>query len=466
MLLQLALLLPGIPCSGQSTPNSQSQETTFIPFFHKKDQKLVHFQTFYKKDLDGNHTLLMIRGGREPLEPSNFFGETEDEWLGLFLVKPAEPDWVCELTMLPYSGSLDLVERAVEKSIVLHQNDHPYGFTRELKFFFSTQSGQVLKRFEYSSLPVEQILELNDQLYFVIGAPLDFKADIRQLKWWQHREKKIVARLDGDRLIVVSETERDSLLTRAKKERVPGRWNFTGHREFVEAPRQYRPFGAQGLFTATVVVSSRNRVFENVEGIAEKDGTGFKLYRLPKTTLEELAKADPLNDWTGLDYDPLAEEGIGPYQIVGNRFWFGKTFYHAEGFTGTGGFGYFDANERRYVLFRPPAIIPWSVSALLVEANNVWLGLVGRTEGAEYLAGLMRYDRDTGQVEKFQFIASGCASATRFCSYEVITQIKRQRDSLYLATHHGLLIFRNNQLTRYTFEPTINGRIEVHKITP
>ena len=119
-----------------------------------------------------------------------------------------------------------------------------------------------------------------------------------------------------------------------------------------------------------------------------------------------------------------------------------------------------------YVLFRPPEIVPWSVSSLLVEENNVWLGLVGRTEGAKFSAGLVRYDRNTGQVEKFQFIASGCASATQFCSYEVITQIKRRRDSLYLATHHGLLIFRNSQLTRYTFEPTINGGIEVHKINP
>ena len=163
---------------------------------------------------------------------------------------------------------------------------------------------------------------------------------------------------------------------------------------------------------------------------------------------------------------PSKKRGLVPTKLWETVSGSGKTFYNAEGFTGTGGFGYFDADKRRYVLFRPPPIIPWSVSALLVEENNVWLGLVGRTEGSKYFAGLMRYDRHTGQVEKFQFVASGCASATRFCSYEVITQIKRWRDSLYLATDHGLLILRDNKLTRYTFEPTINGGIEVHKISP
>lgn len=69
----------------------------------------------------------------------------------------------------------------------------------------------------------------------------------------------------------------------------------------------------------------------------------------------------------------------------------------------------------------------------------------------------MRCDRDTGQVEQFQF-SEDYGSEGFFRHYEVIAQIKRWRDSLYLATDHGLLVFGGNQLTRYTFEPPLNPR--------
>ena len=57
-----------------------------------------------------------------------------------------------------------------------------------------------------------------------------------------------------------------------------------------------------------------------------------------------------------------------------NRLWFGKTFYDGEGSTGIGGFGYLDTVTRQYVMFSPPAIRPYSVTALLVEPETVWLG--------------------------------------------------------------------------------------------
>src|SRR5580658_3200125 len=42
--------------------------------------------------------------------------------------------------------------------------------------------------------------------------------------------------------------------------------------------------------------------------------------------------------------DSEFNETIGPHQVEGNRLWFGVTFYDGEGWTGTGGFGYFDAS--------------------------------------------------------------------------------------------------------------------------
>ena len=59
-----ALLLAVIPLSAQLTPNPEFRETGVIPAFHRRNPNIVHFQTFYRKDLDGRHTLLLVRGWR------------------------------------------------------------------------------------------------------------------------------------------------------------------------------------------------------------------------------------------------------------------------------------------------------------------------------------------------------------------------------------------------------------------
>ena len=452
--LFMAWLLAGIPCSAQSKASPKFQETAFIPFFHKKDPQLVHFDSFYRKDLDGTHTLLMIRAGQNPLYGSNYFGVVEGEWLGLFVVKPDDPDWVRDLTFFRSSDQFNsvTVERVDDRSIVFHRYDSPLGPSYEIKLFFDINSRQLLKQVEYSSLDVERILAFNDKLYFVVGSPHYFAVNKVRQKW----EHKITVRLDGDRPVALGGTERDTLLARDRKEPMLQRPRYLTSAEFLEAPREYRPFGNQGLFTAIVTVRSRGHVFQTVEGIAEKVGDDYKLHKLPNSTLEELVRADPINEesYRSMQYQYILDEGIGPYEIVGNRLWFGKTFLIEPGYAGTGGFGYFDPDERRYVLFRPPPIVHTSVSALLVEEKDVWLGLESRGEIESYSEGLMRYDRNTGQVEKFQL-----------SQYEMITQIKRWRDALYLATRHGLLILRDNQLVHYTFEPSITGAIEAYKIS-
>ena len=142
--------------------------------------------------------------------------------------------------------------------------------------------------------------------------------------------------------------------------------------------REYLPIGSQGRFAASLVFQPYTRA---VEGVAERVGGEYKLYELPKSTYEEFARARPGRVKDGYRPDVAAfEEVIGPYQIVGERFWFGKTFYDGEGMTGVGGFGYFDPEERKYVVFFLPEIAPWSASALLVEEKDVWLGLVGHPE--------------------------------------------------------------------------------------
>lgn len=259
----------------------------------------------------------------------------------------------------------------------MHQTEVDYRYPLELKLFFDAKSGQLLKRLEYIPLPAEQILELNDELYFVIHAPLDFAVNSGNYRRWQEQEQKTIARRDRGKPILLEGTAPESLLARPRKGPMLRTWYVFTSTEFLEAPREYRPFGNQGLFTAVVTLRSENgHLFEYVEGIAERVGNDYKLH---KPSEENYRQVDKSKDWH--EYHAVKEEGIGPYQIVEDYFWFGKISYFDLA-SPLGGFGYFDPyfdpDEKRYVLFRPRDIVGYSVSALLVEEKDVWLGLRSR----------------------------------------------------------------------------------------
>ena len=433
-----ALLLAVIPLSAQLTPNPEFRETAVIPAFHRRNPNIVHFQTFYRKDLDGKHTLLLVRGGAPtpgwPL-PLKHLLWTRDDLLGMFLMKAGNPDLVWEMAMLASDNDYQVnVARVDDSSIVLSRSVGAYGFRADtIKLFFDLKSKRLLERADYPPVPVREIFLVNDQLFLVAGAkPQTLVATVRE----------------GEPILAVG-AEMEPALARARE--AP-----EGHvTPFVSSSfairRQYLPIGSQGRFAASLVFQPYTRA---VEGVAERVGDEYKLYELPKSTYEEFARARPRRVQDG--YRPEVatfEEVIGTYQIVGERFWFGKAFYDGEGLTGVGGFGYFDPEERKYVVFSPGEIAPWSASALLVEEKDIWLGLVGHPEGATYSGGLLRYERDSGEAEEFDV-------------GEVISQMKRWQGSLYLATANGLYILQDDRLTRYVFEPTLEGGTAIFKSQP
>ena len=127
----------------------------------------------------------------------------------------------------------------------------------------------------------------------------------------------------------------------------------------------------------------------------------------------------------------FAEE-IGPVQFYGDRLWFGKTFYDAEGKTGVGGLGYFDVAARQFTLLSPPEILDWSVSALLVEPDAVWFGLAHRGEYSTTPGGLLKWSPASQTARRFPLEAG-------------INAIARYRDRLLLATDEGISVARSNR---------------------
>lgn len=165
-------------------------------------------------------------------------------------------------------------------------------------------------------------------------------------------------------------------------------------------------------------------------------------------TLEQFAVARPEMAANLAGNELTFDDRIGPWQLVGNQLWFGKTFYNGEGSTGVGGFGYFEAVSRTYQIFSPPEIADYSVSAILVEPDAVWLSMINRGEWGNSGGGVLRYDRQSKTVRKFN-------------TSDLIRQFLRVGDRLVLATNQGVIVIANGQLKRYLVDRTEDGQWRV-----
>ncbi|HMG71281.1 MAG TPA: hypothetical protein VK544_09225 [Gemmatimonadaceae bacterium] len=172
---------------------------------------------------------------------------------------------------------------------------------------------------------------------------------------------------------------------------------------------------------------------------------------IPQPTYSEFARARPGRVEDG--YDSAGTdigEFPGPVQVVGDRVWFGKRFYDGEGLTGIGGVGYFDTTTSKYTFLDIPEIVGWSVSAILVQDKDLWIGLVGHPEGADYGGGLLLHDLQTGKTTKYDV------------KQDVVLAIRRLNNATYLATPTGLLVMKDGQITdRYLVEPKIDETFDL-----
>jgi hypothetical protein len=175
-------------------------------------------------------------------------------------------------------------------------------------------------------------------------------------------------------------------------------------------------------------------------GIIEDLGSGkTRFYPLPQSTAQDYSRLRP-GDLKGNPFKPETydrQEVIGPYQVEGNRIWFGKSFYDSEGERGVGAFGYFDTSARTYALFSPPAVAPCEVSAILAQPQRVWIGLDHFIEDiSTFPCGLVRWDKTTHQIKTYPL---------EF----VVESIRVEGNSLRLKTRGGYALLRDDEVRRF-----------------
>jgi hypothetical protein len=170
---------------------------------------------------------------------------------------------------------------------------------------------------------------------------------------------------------------------------------------------------------------------------------------LPRTTYDQFAAARPRRVKDGYRREGTElNESIGPWQREGERIWFGKTFYDGEGSSGVGGFGYFDEQEKKLRMFEPPEIADWSVSALDVTPDAVWMGLVNNGEYGGSSGGLLRYDRHASEARQLSLT-------------DIVLRLHYIDGKILAATDFGFAVVEGDQITRFFVDQTTGGRWRV-----
>jgi hypothetical protein len=210
-------------------------------------------------------------------------------------------------------------------------------------------------------------------------------------------------------------------------------------------PKQFKPlrFGPGKRFTLTQEGETKRLI------VLDQIGNAVKRYLLPQSSYDEFARIRPPRVSNGYNRQGTTiDETIGAWQIVDGTLWFAKAFYDGEGNTGVGGFGYFDTEQLKYLIYSPLEIVDWSATAMVVEPEAVWLALANNGEYGTSGGGLLRFARATQDVERIEF-------------REVVYEMARIGDHLLLATEFGAAVLTDHTVRRFFVDRSTDGRLQV-----
>jgi hypothetical protein len=433
--LLIALAACGLAVQAADAP---FRDTAVISAFRRANPQLRDFKTVSRTRADDSLDLLLVRGspkesGYQP--PLGRFSWDKDEWLGLLLQERERPGRVYQLSLLPngvFSRTAKVL-RASSSELILALYDGLDRHDVTMQFFLDPRAKALVKRIDSRPFSFLRILQRD-------GVPLLVAGDTRRFLVVRPNEAT------GGFAILSPEDAKPTIAALPVET-----WTTRDEESVRLRPQRFNPlrFGPEERFT---LEQHKTRPWgREWSAITEQAGGKIRSYPLPQSAYAEFAKARPgrVRDGYRQEGTQIAEE-IGPAQFYEDRLWFGKTFYDSEGMTGIGALGYFDIGERKFTLYSPPEIRNWSVSALLVEPDAVWLGLANRSEYTTNPGGLLKWSLASQQAQLLPIEAG-------------INAIERYRDRLLLATDEGISVLTGESFDHYLLDQTIQGRHRVVK---
>jgi hypothetical protein len=347
--------------------------------------------------------------------------------LGLFLQERSNPAKVFMLAIQPGPEECAArILRATATDTIIECRGEKSDRYPNRKFVYDVRAKAVVQFFEYRPFSMTRAVAMADGAAAVIvGARARIDAE---------EERPIAIEFVADRI--------PEFLVLGVGEDAP---SVRLHRSPMSPVADEARFGARGSFRVMPAPSPGSSMESR---ILEGDGGAVRSHELPATTYRTFAAARPRRVKDGYDSQSFVREYIGPWQLEGDRLWFGKTFYDGEGMTGVGGFGYFDSSERRFHLFAAPETADWSASAILVQSDAIWLALASRGEFGDANGGLVRFDR---QAETYR----------RFESGDIGRSLALVAGHLVAATDNGITVIAGTAARHYVVDQTTDGRLRV-----
>ena len=424
------LLLLFIIAGSRMAPAATAPDQAVFNVIRQIDPTLVSDKIIYRNEVAPDLDLVIAIGSTA--EWSVGSNSTDLWWdenrkLGLFLQNKARPDRVYLLTLA--AGPQDCgarIERATSTDTVISCTGEKSRQGMNQKFVYDVRAKTLVSHFAYQPFAIWRAFDVSGRTVFV-------GSDLTNLT------KRVAVEFHpggSPEFRILTKEEAAPWLARA------------GDALHPDDPTPIR-FGEADTFTFI-------RGYRDIHGKEYPSSivdSHSKKYPLPQSTYDDFAKSRPERVKNGYVREGTTiEETLGPVQPEGDKLWFGKTFYDGEGNSGVGGFGYFDTADRQYYLFTPPEVVDCAISAIRVEPDAVWISIFRAGEWGDSPTGLLRYDRKTHAVRKYDWpddVNGFVASGNRLLAY----------------TRLGIAIIEDDQTTRYFVDRTTDGRLRIAEAT-
>ncbi len=428
-------MLRGVRCaaflaavfSAGAAPGLTSRDAAVIPMFRSANPGISHYGILWRSAIGDGQDILVALGSPKALSDSDDpyrgpFGFGQNIWLGVFLQRPGTPAETRRVAMIAGDGAEDEIEVervSAEEAVFLRTPVERLPVT--MKLFFDIRSGKLIKRITYDSFYVSLIRWRAGVPYFIASDP----------------RRTLAIRPGAD----AAEFE---VLRGAEAARV-----------LADVPERIDPWGPGplpplrfGPDLRYAVIDTPETGWANRRVIVERTKSGTKNVPLPAVTLAQYARLRPDMAKGGFPEPDGIRGDVGPVQLVEGRLWFGKAFTDAADDSGVGGFGYFDPVTATFRIFSPPEVRVWSVSAMLVERDAVWLALMLDGEYGLSGGGVLRWDRKTQTVKKYPLEPFSWAMA-------------RYGGKLTLATRDGIAAIDGGEIREYFVDADLRGALRV-----
>lgn len=385
-------------------------QTAIFSAFRKVDAGLSHFVELQRTGVTEELDLIIAMGSAKALAAeTRSIIWTEDRKIGLFLQEKNRPERVYLLgTKFGFPDCYARVERVTATDSVISCRGEKSEQYPNQKWVYDVRAKSLIRQFSYQPFAMSRLFPEAAGASSPAGA--------------------VFVGSDRQRLIAVEYNPNQRPAFRVLSEAAAQPWSS----------RVHFSAGYEGL-------PQRSMIY------LENDPAPLpaSVPALPQTTYDQFAAARPERVKNGYRREGTElHESIGPWQREDGRIWFGKSFYDGEGSTGVGGLGYFDEKERKLYLFNPPEIADWSVSALDVTPDAVWMALIDNGEYGGSSGGLLRYDRHT-------------SAARRLPLPDIALRLTHISGKILAATDFGIAVIEGDQITRFFLDQTTDGRWRV-----